>query len=107
MPEVRALNRSEADWLVTTMVDEGASIGANATIVAGVTIGRYALVGAGSVVTRDVAPFTWVAGNPARPRGYVNRLGAILHESEDGALVDRVTGKRYRWWNGEVVEESQ
>lgn len=104
MPEIRALNRSESDWLVTTKVEEGASIGANATIVAGVTIGRYALVGAGSVVTRNVSPYTWVAGNPARPRGYVNRLGAVLHEVEDGVLVDRGTGKHYRWLNGEIVE---
>jgi acetyltransferase-like isoleucine patch superfamily enzyme len=62
-----ALQR-EADWeLVPTVVQEGVSIGSGATILCGVTIGHHALVGAGSVVTRDVAPYTIVAGNPAKP----------------------------------------
>jgi UDP-2-acetamido-3-amino-2,3-dideoxy-glucuronate N-acetyltransferase len=56
------------DWVcVPTLVEEGASIGSSATILCGVTIGRGAIVGAGSVVTKDVAPGTTVAGNPARP----------------------------------------
>jgi acetyltransferase-like isoleucine patch superfamily enzyme len=59
-----------ADWeIVPTVVKRGASIGANATIVCGVTIGEGALVGAGSVVTRDVPPYTLVRGNPARVAG--------------------------------------
>ncbi|MCL1928743.1 MAG: acetyltransferase [Treponema sp.] len=58
-----------------TIVKKGASIGANATIVCGITIGEYALVGAGSVVTRDVPPFTVVYGNPARVHGRVNENG--------------------------------
>jgi acetyltransferase-like isoleucine patch superfamily enzyme len=59
--------QTDADWtLVQTRVEEGASIGSNATILAGVTIGRGALVGAGAVVTHDVAPFSTVAGVPAR-----------------------------------------
>jgi acetyltransferase-like isoleucine patch superfamily enzyme len=61
-----ALQR-EADWdVVPTLVKRGASIGTNATILCGVTIGEAAIVGAGSVVTRDVPPHTIVAGNPAR-----------------------------------------
>jgi len=64
-----------ADWLVETQVEEGASVGANATIMAGVTLGKYCMVGAGSVVTRDVEPFTLVVGNPARVVGRVNELG--------------------------------
>ena len=58
-----------------TLVKKGASIGANATIVCGVTIGEYALVGAGSVVTRDVPPYALVYGNPARVHGKVNEAG--------------------------------
>lgn len=59
--------QTEADWqVVPTIIRRGASIGSNATILCGVTIGEGAIVGAGSVVTRDVAPFTVVAGNPAR-----------------------------------------
>lgn len=65
---------SADDWeLVPTIVRRGASIGANATIVCGVTIGEGALVGAGSVVTRDVPPHTLVLGNPARPVRTLNR----------------------------------
>ena len=60
--------QTEADWKVEeTFVERGASIGTSATILCGVRIGEGALVGAGSVVTRDVAPHTVVAGNPARP----------------------------------------
>lgn len=59
--------QSEADWTcVRTRVKRGASIGSNATILCGVTIGEGAIVGAGSVVTHDVPPYTIVAGNPAR-----------------------------------------
>ena len=58
-----------------TLVKKGASIGANATIVCGVTIGEYAFIGAGSVVTKDVAPYTLVYGNPAKVRGKVDKNG--------------------------------
>ena len=61
-----------------TVVKKGASIGANATIVCGNTIGRYALIGAGSVVTRDVPDFGLVMGNPAKLVGYVCPCGARL-----------------------------
>lgn len=61
-----------------TQVRRGASIGANATIICGVTIGEYALVGAGSVVTRDVPPFGLVYGNPARLAGFVCSCGLPL-----------------------------
>jgi UDP-2-acetamido-3-amino-2,3-dideoxy-glucuronate N-acetyltransferase len=63
--------QTEEDWeMVTTLVKEGASIGSNATILGGVTIGERALVGAGAVVTRDVPPYTTVAGVPARMIGH-------------------------------------
>lgn len=69
----RAFN---TDWrVVATIVGRGASIGANATIVCGITIGEYAMVAAGSVVTKNVEPFSLVAGNPARIVGYVDRDG--------------------------------
>jgi acetyltransferase-like isoleucine patch superfamily enzyme len=59
--------QTEADWeVIPTLVKRGASIGSNATILCGITIGEGAIVGAGSVVTRDVPPFTIVVGNPAR-----------------------------------------
>jgi acetyltransferase-like isoleucine patch superfamily enzyme len=69
----RAFN---ADWSITpTFVHNGASIGANATIVCGITIGEYAMVAAGSVVTKDVAPYTLVMGNPARAVAKIDREG--------------------------------
>lgn len=67
--------QTEADWqVVPTLVKKGASIGSSATILCGVTIGEGAIVGAGSVVTKDVPPYTIVAGVPARPKGKVKDL---------------------------------
>jgi len=74
---------SESWEVVGTLVKKGASIGANATIVCGVTIGMYSMVGAGSVVTRDVPDFGLVFGNPARLRGFVCYCGRKL---ENGKL---------------------
>jgi acetyltransferase-like isoleucine patch superfamily enzyme len=69
----RAFN---ADWKITpTFIETGASIGANSTIVCGVTIGEYAMVAAGSVVTKNVAPYTLVVGNPARPVAKIDKAG--------------------------------
>lgn len=61
-----------------TVIKRGASIGANATIIAGNTIGEYALIGAGSIVTSDIPPFTVWYGNPARHKGYITADGILL-----------------------------
>jgi UDP-2-acetamido-3-amino-2,3-dideoxy-glucuronate N-acetyltransferase len=72
------------DWVVTpTVVRTGASIGANATIVCGVELGSYCMVGAGAVVTRSVRPHQLVAGNPARPLGWVCACGAVVSRDAD------------------------
>lgn len=77
--------RTDDDWEpVPTLVREGASIGAGAVILGGVTIGRWALVGAGAVVTRDVPDHALVLGNPARPVGYVCVCGHRLAQEGDG-----------------------
>jgi acetyltransferase-like isoleucine patch superfamily enzyme len=69
------------DWKITpTKIETGSSIGANSTIVCGVTIGEYAMVAAGSVVTRDVPPYTLVMGNPARPAGKIDKMGNRVAE---------------------------
>ena len=82
MPRMKEKNLSEKDWLVETFVEEGVSIGAGAVLLPGVRLGRYCMVGAGSVVTKDVPPFALVAGNPARVIGKVdeegNRVGGRL-----------------------------
>lgn len=66
------------DQFLPTKLGKGCSIGANSTIVCGVSIGAYALVGAGAVVTRDVPPYAVVAGNPARQRGWACQCGELL-----------------------------
>jgi UDP-2-acetamido-3-amino-2,3-dideoxy-glucuronate N-acetyltransferase len=81
------------DWQITpTLVQTGASIGANATIVCGVTVGAYAMIAAGSVVTRDVAPHQLVAGNPARHLGWVNRRGDVVDRGADVPAADVLEG---------------
>lgn len=71
-----AVNRK--DQYKTTLVKDGASIGANATIICGVTIGRYALIGAGSVITRDVPDYAVMVGNPAKRIKWACRCGEML-----------------------------
>jgi UDP-2-acetamido-3-amino-2,3-dideoxy-glucuronate N-acetyltransferase len=72
------------DWTITpTTVADGASIGANATVVCGVTIGRYAMVAAGATVTRDVDEHQLVAGTPARHHAWVCRCGAVVSRDVD------------------------
>lgn len=90
-----AFPRRATEGFTSTRVCESASIGANATIVCGVTIGAKALVGAGAVVTRDVAPHSLVLGVPARPAGWVCECGARLG-FERGVARCPECGRRYR-----------
>jgi len=80
--------KSDADWEVgKILVQYGASIGAGAILVTGVTVGRFAMVGAGAVVTRDVAAHALVVGNPARPIGFVCMCGHRLQDSRQHAVL--------------------
>lgn len=82
----------------TTLIQRGASIGANATIVCGITLGRYCFIGAGSVVTRDVPNYALVYGNPGRIQGWMCQCGTRLefqmHDGQEGALC-AACGDRY------------
>ena len=87
-----------------TIVQRGASIGANSTIVCGHTIGRYALIGAGAVVTKDVKPYALVIGNPARQTGWVSEYGHKLKFDSNNIAICPESGQRYKLEGGEVSE---
>jgi UDP-2-acetamido-3-amino-2,3-dideoxy-glucuronate N-acetyltransferase len=93
-----------AQYYVRTLVKEGASLGANSTVVCGHTIGRFAFIGAGAVVTRDVPDFALVVGNPARVIGWMSEAGTRLEFDKDGCAACPRSGKRYRLVNGRVSE---
>ena len=87
-----------------TLVRRGATIGANATIVCGHTIGEYALIGAGAVVTKDVPPYALVVGNPSRQIGWVSEYGHRLRFDEKGEARCPESGERYLLKEGGVVK---
>jgi len=85
-----------------THVGKGASIGANATIVCGITIGSYAFIGAGSVVTKDVKDYALMIGNPAKQIGWMSEYGAKLIFDEKNEAVCDQSNERYELLNGIV-----
>ena len=93
---------SRRDDYHSTRVEEGATLGANSTIICGVTIGRYAVVGAGAVVTRDVAPFRLMVGVPAREEGWACRCGVPLPPE----LACAECGRAYRTVDSALEEEA-
>jgi UDP-2-acetamido-3-amino-2,3-dideoxy-glucuronate N-acetyltransferase len=86
----------------STSVEKGASIGANATIVCGIKIGKYSFIGAGAVVTKDVKPFALVMGNPARQTGWMSEYGHKLIFNTEGIAICSESGYRYMLENNEV-----
>ncbi len=89
-----AVNRKQE--FKKTLVKKGVSIGANATIVCGTTLGEYCFIGAGSVVTKDIKPYALMVGVPAKQKGWVSRSGAILGND----LICPETGEKYILTNG-------
>ncbi len=85
-----------------THVGKGASIGANATIVCGHDIGAFAFIGAGSVVTKTVAPYALLVGNPARQMGWMSEFGHRLAFDTEGYAVCSESNEKYKLENGKV-----
>lgn len=92
------------EFYIKTLVKEGASLGANSTIVCGHTVGKAAFVGAGAVVTKDVPDFALVVGNPARVIGWVSEAGKKLVFDKDGYAYCEQSKKKYRLENRVVRE---
>ena len=85
-----------------TLVKKSASIGANATIVCGITIGEYALIGSGSVVTKDVPAFALVIGNPGKITGWVSKIGERLVFNDRDIAICKKNGEKYQLINNHV-----
>jgi UDP-2-acetamido-3-amino-2,3-dideoxy-glucuronate N-acetyltransferase len=97
----RATVNRKSEYL-NTRVEKGVTIGANATIVCGIILGKFSFIGAGAVVTKNVKPFALMTGVPARQTGWVSHSGARLNED----LVCPETGKKYILLNGQLEIES-
>jgi len=95
MERMQSKYSRSANWLETTVVETGASIGAKALILCGVRLGKSCMVAAGSTVTRDVPSFRLVMGSPAREVGWVTAEGKPLQESSNGHLLEPESGTDY------------
>ena len=85
-----------------TLLKQGCSVGANATIVCGITIGEYALIGAGSVVTKDVKPFEMLYGVPAKHQGWVSKAGNRLIFNDNNIAIDSFDNTKYKLSNDSI-----
>ena len=88
-----------------TLLKRGCSIGANATIVCGVTIGEFALIGSGAVVNKDVKPYALMVGVPARQIGWVSKAGNTLKFNQDDEAADSYDNSRYKIVGGQLIVE--
>ncbi|MDD3056480.1 MAG: acyltransferase [Aliarcobacter sp.] len=86
-----------------TLLKKGCSIGANATIVCGVTIGEYALIGSGTVVNKNVKPFALMVGVPARQIGWVSKAGNTLKFDENNIAIDSFDNSKYKIENDNLI----
>jgi UDP-2-acetamido-3-amino-2,3-dideoxy-glucuronate N-acetyltransferase len=98
---------SRRDQYLQTVVKQGASIGANATIVCGNNIGKYAFIGAGAVVTKEVPDYALVMGNPARQTGWISEYGHKLKFDDRGLAVCPESKQQYRLENNKVSRISE
>jgi len=100
-----AVNRKNE--YLKTVVRRGASIGANATIVCGHDIGEFAFIGAGAVVTKTVAPYALMVGNPARQLGWMSEYGQRLEFNNEGVAICSESGDNYQLENNKVIKISK
>jgi UDP-2-acetamido-3-amino-2,3-dideoxy-glucuronate N-acetyltransferase len=92
------------DEFKQTIVKKGASIGANATIICGNNIGEYALIGAGSVITKEVLPYALVVGNPAKQIGWISEYGNRLNFNDNQIAICEESNEKYKLTNNKVVK---
>ena len=92
------------DQYVETLVKKGASIGANATIVCGNTIGEYSLIGAGAVVTKEVPAYALVVGNPSKQIGWVSEYGHRLEFNENGIAICSESKEKYKLADNKITK---
>ena len=97
---------SRKNEFMTTLVKKGASIGANATIICGNTLGSYCFIGAGSVVTKDVPAYALIVGNPGRQTGWISEYGQKLIFDEKGNAVCSESKENYQLVNGAVIKKT-
>ena len=96
--------QADSKFYIKTLVKVGSSIGANATIVCGITLGRHCFIGAGAVVTKDIPDFALVVGSPAKIIGWVSEAGTRLNFDEKGFTSCEKSNKKYRLQNQKVIE---
>lgn len=89
------------DEYTQTLLKKGVTVGANATLICGITLGKHAFVGAGAVVTRSFPDYALVMGNPARQKGWMSEAGSRLYFGEDNYAMCELTNQRY------ILEEHQ
>ena len=86
-----------------TIMKKGCSVGANATIVCGVTVGEYALIGSGTVVNKDVKPYALMVGVPARQIGWVSKAGNTLKFDDNNMAIDSFDNSKYKIENDNLI----
>lgn len=97
------VNRRGEYW--KTSVKKGVTIGANATIICGITLGAYSFIGAGAVVTKNVSAYALVVGNPSKQIGWMSEHGERLTFDHKGKAVCKATGQKYHFENSQVTKE--
>lgn len=92
------------DQFLRTQIQKGATIGANATIICGVSIGSYAMIGAGAVITKDVKAYALMVGNPAKQIGWVSKRGNVLDFETNTTATCVESGEQYQVVNNHLVQ---